>query len=110
MLVVSLYCFAISGIALCVSGMVKTEQQLAVIGSFFAIVTSMIGGAYWPLSLEPKWMQHVGWFVPQSWAMQAFQMIVAGATGMHVLVWPIVVLCIFAVVFFLAGMAQLRYS
>ncbi|MHB1685030.1 MAG: ABC transporter permease [Bacilli bacterium] len=109
-LVVSLYCFAISGIALCVSGMVKTVQQLAVTGSFFAIVTSMIGGSYWPLSLEPKWMQHVAWFVPQSWAMQAFQMIVAGATGMHTLVWPIVVLCTFAVVFFLAGIAQLRYS
>ena len=43
-LVVSLYCLAVSGIALCISGVVKTEQQLNVTGSFFAVVTSMILG------------------------------------------------------------------
>ncbi|MCY0902194.1 MAG: ABC transporter permease [Firmicutes bacterium] len=109
-LIVSLYCLAESGIALCVAGLVKTAQQLSAIGSFVAIITSMLGGAYWSLSLEPVWMQHVGWFVPQSWTIQAFQTLVAGAGSFHSLEWPIAVLFSFAMIFFTAGVAQLRYA
>lgn len=109
-LIVSLYCLAESGIALCVAGLVKTAQQLSAIGSFVAIITSMLGGAYWSLSLEPVWMQHVAWFVPQSWTIQAFQALVAGAGSFHSLEWPIAVLFSFALIFFTAGVAQLRYT
>lgn len=109
LLIVSLYILAISGVALCLQGVVKTEQQQGTIGMFIAIVTSMLGGAYWPLDIEPTWMQHVGWFVPQNWAISAFREIVVGG-GFQTLVLPMGVLAAFAVVFFTAGIAQLRYT
>lgn len=107
---VSLYILAVLGIALCVSGLVRTKEQHMAIGSFVAIATCMIGGAYWPVEVEPVWMQHVAWFVPQNWAMSALKLIALGSTTFQTLVWPLVVLFGFAVIFFTAGIVQLRYS
>jgi ABC-2 type transport system permease protein len=107
---VSLYILAVVGIALCVSGLVRTKEQHMAIGSFVVIATCMIGGSYWPVEVEPVWMQHVAWFVPQNWAMSAFKLIALGSTTFHALVWPLIVLFGFAVIFFTAGIVQLRYS
>jgi ABC-2 type transport system permease protein len=107
---VSLYILAAVGIALCVSGLVRTKEQHMAIGSFVVIATCMIGGAYWPVEVEPVWMQHVAWFVPQNWAMSALKLIALGSTTFHALVWPLTVLFGFAVIFFTAGIVQLRYS
>ncbi|QQE78582.1 ABC transporter permease [Alicyclobacillus sp. SO9] len=108
--IMSFYVLAIVGIALCIAGVVKTIEQHMTIGSFIAIATSMLGGAYWPLDLEPNWMQKVALFVPQSWAMDAFKAVSVGAVSVSTLAVPLAVLGGFAIIFFSAGMVQLRYS
>lgn len=109
-LAISLYIMAASGIAMCAYGLVKTAQQMGLIGSFVAVITSMIGGAYWPIDVEPKWMQHVAWFVPQKWAIDAFSAVSSGSMGFQTLMLPLGVLAVFSLVFFSVGVAQLRYS
>jgi ABC-2 type transport system permease protein len=108
-LVVSLYVLAMCGIALCVANLVKTSEQHMGIGSFVAIGSSMIGGAYWPVDIEPSWMQHVAWFVPQSWTMKAFEQAVSGVF-VNTLWLPLGVLAAFALVFYITGIVQLRYA
>lgn len=108
--IMSFYVLAIVGIALCIAGVVKTIEQHMTIGSFIAIATSMLGGAYWPLDLEPNWMQKVALFVPQSWALDAFKAVSVGAVSMSSVAVPLTVLGGFALIFFGAGMVQLRYS
>jgi ABC-2 type transport system permease protein len=109
-LTVSLYILAACGIALCNAGLVKTAEQQMAMGSFVAVATSMLGGAYWPIDVEPTWMQHVAWLVPQNWTMEAFRIIVAGMPSLSALMWPLTVLAGFTVIFFTAGIVQLRYS
>ncbi|WAH38223.1 ABC transporter permease [Alicyclobacillus dauci] len=109
-LTVTLYIFAIAGFALCISGLVKTREQHMATGGFIASITSMIAGVYWPLDLEPNWMQHMSWFLPQGWALDAFQTAALSGVTLSALIWPLTVLAGFAVVFFSIGMVQLRYS
>ncbi len=109
-LTVSLYILAACGIALCTAGLVNTAEQHMAMGSFVAVATSMLGGAYWPIDVEPIWMQHVAWLVPQNWTMEAFRVIVAGMPTFSALMWPLTILAGFAVIFFTAGLVQLRYS
>ncbi len=109
-LAVSLYILGVSGIALCIAGVTKSQEQHRMIGMFFAIATTEISGAYWPLDIEPTWMQHLAWFVPQTWALQAFNLAAVGATTSTALAVPMMILAAFAIVFFTAGMLQLRYS
>ncbi|MCL6549171.1 MAG: ABC transporter permease [Alicyclobacillus sp.] len=110
LLTVSLYILAVCGIALCVAGMVHTAQQHAAVGTMVAVATSMLGGAYWPVDLEPVWMQHLAWFVPQHWALQALSAIVLGGPSASALPWALTALAAFAAVFFSAGMIQLRFT
>lgn len=109
-LIISLYVLAICGIALTVAGTVKTNEQHMVTGSFIAIATSMIGGAYWPLEIEPTWMQHIAWFVPQSWVLSGVTASVLGLASATTVALPMLVLAGFALIFFTVGMIQLRYS
>ncbi|MFB5192515.1 ABC transporter permease [Alicyclobacillus fastidiosus] len=109
-LTVSLYIFAIAGLALCVSGLVRTQEQHMTTGGFIASISSMIAGTYWPLDLEPTWMQHLAWFMPQSWALSAFQTAAQSGVTLSVMLWPLTVLAGFAIVFFSVGMVQLRYA
>ncbi len=95
---------------MCAYGLTKSAQQLGLIGSFVAVVTSMIGGAYWPIDVEPVWMRHVAWFVPQKWAIDAFGIVSAGSVHFPTLALPLGVLGVFSIVFFGVGVAQLRYS
>jgi|GEM_PF-2830481 len=109
-LIVSLYDLAIVGIALCIASVAKSQEQHMITGSFLAVATSMLGGAYWPIDLEPSWMQKIAWFVPQSWAMDGFKVTALGLTSMSSAAVPLLVLAAFAVIFFGAGILQLRYS
>jgi ABC-2 type transport system permease protein len=109
-LTVSLYIFAMAGFALCIAGLVKTQEQHMIIGSGIGSISSMIAGIYWPLDLEPQWMQHLAWLMPQSWALNAVQTAAMSNVTLAVIVWPLTVLAGFAVVFFSVGMVQLRYA
>lgn len=109
-LTATLYILAIAGLALCVSGLVKTQEQHMTTGSFVATITCMIAGIYWPLDVEPLWMQHISWILPQGWAFNAFETAALSGVTLSVLAWPLTVLAGFAVVFFTIGMVQLRYS
>ncbi len=109
-LIISLYVLAVCGIALCVAGVVKTGEQHMMLGTFLGIATSMLGGAYWPIDVEPAWMQNLSWFVPQSWALTAFQAAAAGDVSLAAIGLPIAVLAAYAIALFGAGMIQFKYS
>ncbi len=109
-LVISLYVLAVCGIALCIAGVVRTGEQHMMLGTFLGIATSMLGGSYWPIDVEPVWMQNLSWFVPQSWALAAFQAAAAGSVSLAAIGLPIAVLAAYAIALFGAGMIQFKYS
>ncbi len=62
--------FAATGLGIVLVSIVKTRRQLNAIVPLVVLVTSAIGGAWWPLFLEPSWMQQVAKIGLTAWAME----------------------------------------
>jgi len=62
--------FAATGLGILLVSVVKTRRQLNPIVTLVVLVTSAIGGAWWPLFLQPQWMQAVAKLGVTAWAME----------------------------------------
>ncbi|HLH63786.1 MAG TPA: ABC transporter permease [Ktedonobacteraceae bacterium] len=62
--------FATTGLGILLVSVVKTRRQLNPIVTLVVLITSAIGGAWWPLFLEPSWMQQFAKLGVTAWAME----------------------------------------
>jgi ABC-2 type transport system permease protein len=62
--------FAATGLGILLVSLVKTRRQLNPIVTLVTLLTSAIGGAWWPLWIEPAWMQQVARIGLTAWAME----------------------------------------
>ncbi|MFJ7639863.1 ABC transporter permease [Peribacillus sp. NPDC097225] len=106
-LLVSAMLFAIVGLGLMISGFVKTVEQQSAIGNLVVISTCMIAGVYWPLEIEPAFMQKMAEFLPQRWAMKGLTDI-AGNGSLPI--ESIAILLLFGLVFLLLGIRRIRFE
>ncbi|HFJ9250443.1 ABC transporter permease [Bacillus anthracis] len=107
---VSVLLLAVIGLALLLASIVKTTEQQSALGNIVVISTCMIGGLYWPIEIEPAWMQTAANFVPQTWAMRGFtELIVRGGTLADIGGY-IGILILFAGVFFIISLTRIRYD
>ena len=109
-ILVSVLLLAVIGLALLLASIVKTTEQQSALGNIVVISTCMISGLYWPVEIEPSWMQTAANFVPQTWAMRGFtELIVRGGTLADIGGY-IGILILFAGVFFVIGLTRIRYD
>lgn len=107
-LVLLAYLAATVGLALLVAAWSRSLAQASYLGIFLTIVTSMLGGAWWPLEIMPATMQKVALAVPAGWAMRGLlDAIIRGADLMTVFPSAGALLGM-AAVFFLGGMRAFR--
>jgi ABC-2 type transport system permease protein len=62
--------FAATGLGIVLVSIVKTRRQLNAIVPLVVIISSAIGGAWWPLFVEPAWMQQIAKIGITAWAME----------------------------------------
>jgi len=62
--------FAATGLGIVLVSIVKTRRQLNAIVPLVVIISSAIGGAWWPLFVEPSWMQQIAKIGITAWAME----------------------------------------
>ncbi len=62
--------FAATGLGIVLVSLVKTRRQLNAIIPLVVIISSAIGGAWWPLFVEPSWMQQIAKIGITAWAME----------------------------------------
>jgi len=63
---------ASTGLGVLVAVLVKTVDQADSVSLFLVMIMSAIGGSWWPLSLEPQFMQDMAYFTITAWAMDGF--------------------------------------
>jgi len=107
MLVLS-YILAIAGLAIFVTAIVRTRDQLSAAGPIVATALSMLGGCYWPIEVTPPTMQMVAKFTPTGWGMAGLLDVVARHQGLEAALLPSAVLLGMGALFFAIGLWFLK--
>ena len=80
LLVVS-YVLSVTGLGTLLSVVVRTSAQAGAFAVLISMVTSMLGGSWWPIEIVPRFMQNIARFTPQYWAINGFNKIITRGFG-----------------------------
>ena len=105
-LAASSYVLAITTLALALAALARTPQQATGIATLAYMVLAPLGGAWWPLSFVPVWMQTLGHISPIAWCLDAFNALIFHQGTLPDVIESVSVLLLFAVVFFVFGVKK----
>lgn len=64
--------FAATGLGLILVSVIKSERQVRPATTLIVLSFSALGGSWWPISIEPQWMQNLAKLTVNGWAMNGF--------------------------------------
>lgn len=64
--------FAGTTFGLVVAAVAPGRDSVLPVGSIVIVTMAAVGGCWWPIDLEPRWMRSVALAFPTTWAMEAF--------------------------------------
>jgi ABC-2 type transport system permease protein len=64
--------FAAASLGLLVAALAPSRDAVLPLGTIAIMGMAAIGGCWWPISMEPPWLQNVAHLFPTAWAMGAF--------------------------------------
>ncbi|MDD3839961.1 MAG: ABC transporter permease [Clostridia bacterium] len=108
--VMAMFLLAVTGIGIFMSTIAKSMAQLQVLAPIVIVSSCMLGGCFWPLEIVSPTMQNIAKFTPQAWTMQALKDIVIRGKGLPAVIGSLVIISIFALVFFVFGITRVRYE
>ena len=109
LLLMAAYTLAITALGLALGSRMQNEEQAMLLTSMLAMVMAALGGAWWPLSIAPQFMQTLGHLTPVAWAMDGFQQLIIHGGGLEDVLPQLTVLTGFSLVFFLPGLRNFRF-
>ena len=102
--------FATTGLGILLVSVVKTRRQLNPIVTLVVLITSAIGGAWWPLFLEPQWMQQFAKVGVTAWAMEGLNgVMILGKDATQVLP-DVLGLLAYGIICFIIAMRFFRFQ
>jgi ABC-2 type transport system permease protein len=64
--------FAAASLGLLVAALAPSRDAVLPLGTIVIMGMAAIGGCWWPLTIEPPWLQNLAHLFPTAWAMGAF--------------------------------------
>jgi len=88
---------AAAGLGLLVAALCTSKQQAQTIATFVVLVCSAIGGSMVPRFMMPPWLQDIGWYTPNAWAIEAYHGVLWRGEGLAELTGPLIAMALTAV-------------
>ena len=95
--------FAGTAFGLVVAALATSREAVLPIGSIAIVTMAAVGGCWWPIDLEPRWMRQVALAFPTTWAMEAFNDLMIRRRGLDAVVRPTVVMVGFGILYLVVG-------
>lgn len=109
-LVLGSYILAATGLAVMISALVRTRDQMSGLSPVVSTGLAMLGGCLWPLEIVPSFMQAVAKFTPTGWAVMGLTDVVFRNQGLEAAVIPTLVLLGFAGATLGIGVKMLKFE
>ena len=106
----SVFIATATAIGLALAGIVRTPQQQSVAANIGVVVTSMVAGVYWPYEMMPAFMQRIGLFMPQYWALRGYTDLLARGRNLAALGRPLLVMAVVCAALLLFGVSRIRFE
>lgn len=82
LVILGLYLFTIICMGLLFIPFVKDQRQLNTVSSLIIVVTSMMGGTFFPIDIGPELVKTIAQVTPQRWAIKSLLDIVANGSSL----------------------------
>lgn len=110
LLIVVSFSLAVTGLGTLLAVFVKTSAQAGAFAVLVSMVTSMIGGSWWPIEIAPKFMQNVAKFTPQYWAVNGLTKLITRGFGISSILTNFGILMGIAVISLMLSVALFRFG
>ena len=91
-----------------VAGLAPTRDAVIPLGAIAIVTMCAVGGCWWPIDLEPRWMRQVALAFPTTWAMEAFNDLMIRRRGIEAALRPTAVMLGFGLLYLVVGLLLFR--
>ncbi|MFQ5789857.1 MAG: ABC transporter permease, partial [Acidobacteriota bacterium] len=81
------FSFAAAALGLLVAALAPSRDAVIPMGTIAIVGMAAVGGCWWPITIEPLWLQKLAHLFPTAWAMTAFNDLMLRERGL-VDIWP----------------------
>jgi ABC-type Na+ efflux pump permease subunit len=100
--------FVGAALGLIVAAIAPSRDAVVPLGSVLIVTMAAVGGCWWPIDLEPRWMRSVAHALPTTWAMEAFNDLMIRGRRADAAYVPTAVLLGFGAAYLALGLALFR--
>ena len=100
--------FAGTAFGLIVAGIARTRDAVLPLGAIVIMSMAAIGGCWWPIDLEPRWMRTIALALPTTWAMESFNDLMIRLRGIDAALKPTAVLVAYGLAYLAIGLWLFR--
>lgn len=108
-LMIGVTAFTATAFGLLLASVVKTRRQATSLGTLIVIMMAALGGSWWPLEIVPPFMQVIGHFTINAWALDGINGLIIRGEGFSSVLQPAAVLFIYGAGCFAVGLKTFRF-
>ena len=101
---------ASTGLGVLVAVLVKTADQADSVSLLLVMIMSALGGSWWPLFIEPQFMQDMAHFTITAWAMEGFYDLIYFDLGLNGILEEVGWLVLMMIIFFGIAISRFKFE
>jgi ABC-type multidrug transport system permease subunit len=110
LLMVIVYTLSVTALSFAIGSGLKNPAQASGLALLLTLTLAPLGGAWWPMSISPRFLQIIGHVSPIAWAMDGFTALTYESAHLVDIWIPLAVLLGMTIVAFLVAIPRFRYQ